>query len=81
MKLVTFTHRDSTRVGVVKDDSIADICTTDPSIPRDMINFLSGGNLMLAMARRAAASASTVPLASVKLEAPVRRPLSFLPSD
>jgi len=78
MKLVTFTHRDSTRIGVIKDDSIADICAADPSIPRDMISFLSGGNSMLAMARRAAASASAVPLAGAKLEAPVRRPPEFL---
>ncbi|HXR25124.1 MAG TPA: fumarylacetoacetate hydrolase family protein [Candidatus Binataceae bacterium] len=78
MKLVTFTHQGSTRIGVIKDDAVADVCAASASIPRDMIAFLSGGREMLEEARRAAESAPRFPLAQVKLEAPVRRPPEFL---
>ncbi|HLW70102.1 MAG TPA: fumarylacetoacetate hydrolase family protein [Candidatus Binataceae bacterium] len=78
MKLVTFTHQGKTRIGVVKGDAVADICAAASLIPRDMIDFLNGGKEMLEQARRAAESAAQIPLAQVKLEAPVRRPPEFL---
>jgi len=78
MKLVTFTHQGSTRIGVVKDDAVADVSATSSTIPRDMIALLSGGPDTLDAVRRAAESAPRLPLAQVKLEAPVRRPPEFL---
>ncbi|MGH7838173.1 MAG: fumarylacetoacetate hydrolase family protein, partial [Candidatus Binataceae bacterium] len=78
MKLVTFTYQGQTRVGVVKADSIADVSAGSATIPRDMIAFLSGGMEMLELAGRAADRAPQIPLAQVKLEAPVRRPPEFL---
>jgi len=78
MKLATFTHQGSTRIGVVVNDAVADVCATSASLPRDMIALLSGGNAALDAVRKAADSAPKIPLAQVKLEAPVRRPPEFL---
>jgi len=78
MKLVTFTHQGSTRIGVVTDDAVADVCAASSSLPREMIALLSGGRETLEAVRRAAGSAPRLPLAQVKLEAPVRRPPEFL---
>ena len=78
MKLVTFTHQGATRIGVVRDNEVADICGASAGLPRDMIALLSGGREMLEEARRAAESAPRIALAQVKLEAPVRRPPEFL---
>jgi 2-keto-4-pentenoate hydratase/2-oxohepta-3-ene-1,7-dioic acid hydratase in catechol pathway len=78
MKLVTFTHQGSTRIGIVKDDAVADVCAASASLPRDLIALLSGGADTLDAVRRAAESAPRLPLAQVKLEAPVRRPPEFL---
>lgn len=78
MKLATFTYQGSTRIGVVVNDAVADVCATSASIPRDMMALLSGGSAALDTVRKAADSAPKIPLAQVKLEAPVRRPPEFL---
>lgn len=78
MKLVTFTHQGSTRIGIVKDDAVADVTATVSSLPREMIAMLSGGASTLDAARKAAETAPRIPLSQVKLEAPVRRPPEFL---
>src|SRR5437667_7060821 len=78
MKLVTFTHQGSTRIGVVANDTVADICAAAATLPREMISLLSAGKEALEAARRAAETAPKIPLAQVKLEAPVRRPPEFL---
>jgi 2-keto-4-pentenoate hydratase/2-oxohepta-3-ene-1,7-dioic acid hydratase in catechol pathway len=78
MKLVTFTHQGATRIGIVKADAVADICAASATLPREMVAFLSGGKEMLDVARRAEETAPKIPLAQVKLEAPVRRPPEFL---
>jgi 2-keto-4-pentenoate hydratase/2-oxohepta-3-ene-1,7-dioic acid hydratase in catechol pathway len=78
MKLVTFTHQGATRIGVVNADSVVDICAASTTLPREMIAFLSGGKELLEVARRAAETAPKIPLAQVKLEAPVGRPPEFL---
>jgi 2-keto-4-pentenoate hydratase/2-oxohepta-3-ene-1,7-dioic acid hydratase in catechol pathway len=78
MKLVTFTHQGATRIGVVHDDSVADVCATATSLPREMIAFLQAGKAALESARRTAESAPRIPLDQVKLEAPVPHPPEFL---
>lgn len=78
MKLVTFTHQGATRIGVVKDDAVADVCAAASGLPREMIALLAGGRELLDAARRAVESAPRIPLAQVKLEAPVQRPPEFL---
>jgi len=79
MKLVTFTEGGATRIGVVVDDSIVDLAAAAPDLPREMTAFLIAGPAATERAQRAAKdSANRIPLANVKLEAPIRRPPEFL---
>ncbi len=79
MKLATFTHDGTTRVGVVVDDSIVDLAAAAAELPREMSAFLHAGARALDRARHAAAgSTARIPLARVKLEAPVLHPPEFL---
>ncbi len=79
MKLVTFSHQGATRVGVVTDDTVVDLTAAAPDLPREMCAFLAAGPAALAAARAAAQGrGSRLPLASVRLEAPVPRPGKFL---
>jgi 2-keto-4-pentenoate hydratase/2-oxohepta-3-ene-1,7-dioic acid hydratase in catechol pathway len=79
MKLVTFTHNASTRIGVVTGDSVVDLSVAAPQLPREMVAFLEGGAAAMELAREAAAgSAGRIPLSAVKLEAPIGRPPEFL---
>src|SRR6266403_2116460 len=79
MKLVTFSEGGTTRIGVVVDDSIVDLAAAVPDLPREMTAFLVAGPAASERAQRAAKdSASRIPLTSVKLEAPIRRPPEFL---
>ena len=79
MKLATFTHDGSTRIGVVIDNSIVDLAAAAPELPRDMIAFLAAGGNALERARNASKdSAKRIALTAVKLEAPIKRPPEFL---
>lgn len=79
MKLATFTQGGSTRIGVVVDDSIVDLAAALPDLPREMTAFLIAGPDAAERARIAAKdSAHRMALASVKLEAPIRRPPEIL---
>ncbi len=79
MKLATFTHAGTTRIGVVVDKSIVDLASAVPDLPREMTSFLVAGPQALERARAAAKdSAHRIPLAEVKLEAPIGRPPEFL---
>lgn len=81
MKLATFTEGGTTRIGVVvdNDNSIVDLAAAVPDLPREMTVFLIAGPAATERAQRAAKdSAHRIPLSSVKLEAPIRRPPEFL---
>jgi 2-keto-4-pentenoate hydratase/2-oxohepta-3-ene-1,7-dioic acid hydratase in catechol pathway len=81
MKLATFTHQGSTRIGVVRDIDgvwgIVDLAAAAPELPRDMIGFLEDARAM-ARAKEVSASAKTIPLAEVTLRAPVLNPGKIL---
>ncbi|WP_031429904.1 fumarylacetoacetate hydrolase family protein [Methylomicrobium agile] len=78
MKLVTFTHAQSTRVGAVVDDTVVDSLGS-PAIPPRMIDFLASGSEALAAMQALIDSGShRIPLRDVKLEAPVPRPGKYL---
>jgi 2-keto-4-pentenoate hydratase/2-oxohepta-3-ene-1,7-dioic acid hydratase in catechol pathway len=78
MKLATFTHQDRRRIGVVVDDGIVDLSAAAPELPNEMVAFLEAGSDAMQRARRAAAEAAPIPLAEVRLEAPVLRPPKLL---
>jgi 2-keto-4-pentenoate hydratase/2-oxohepta-3-ene-1,7-dioic acid hydratase in catechol pathway len=79
MRLATFTHDGATRIGVVTGDGMIDLAAAAPDLPRDMVALLAAGPAALEAARQAAARArSRLPLAGLRLEAPVRRPPKFL---
>ncbi len=78
MKLTTFTHAGATRIGVVSNDEIVDLAAATPHLPREMTAFLAAGGAALEAARAAVQRAvPRIPLAAVRLEAPVR-PRKFL---
>ncbi len=79
MKLATFTHAGVTRIGVVNGEEVVDLAATAPQLPREMCGFLESGAAGLEAARDAeAGSGPRLPLAQVKLEAPVLRPPKLL---
>ena len=79
MKLVRFTHQGSTRVGVVEGEEVVDLAAARPSLPADMVPFLQAGAPAIQAAREAIGEkGSRIPLAQVRLEAPVERPPKFL---
>ena len=72
MKLATFTHGGTTRIGKVVSDGIVDLAAADPSLPTEMTAFLEAGDAAMAAADKATGSA--VALSEVTLEAPVMKP-------
>ena len=72
MKLATFSHQASTRIGVVDGGEIVDLAAAVPELPTEMIAFLAAGEPALAAAR--AATGPRLPLDQVRLMAPVPRP-------
>jgi len=79
MKLCTFSHGGSTRIGAVVDDSVVDLSAAAPSLPNEMTAFLAAGDDALAAARAAAEGGEhRLPLADVHLESPVLRPPKIL---
>ena len=77
MKLATFTHDNSTRIGIVDGDEVVDLDGAE--LPRDMVALLAAGPAALEQARRIAANGRRrLPLRDVHLESPVLRPPKFL---
>ena len=78
MKLATFTHAGSTRIGLADGDEIIDLSQAAPDLPRDMMAFLEAGSSAMETAREAVATGARIPLADVHLEAPIAKPPKFL---
>jgi 2-keto-4-pentenoate hydratase/2-oxohepta-3-ene-1,7-dioic acid hydratase in catechol pathway len=79
MKLVTFTHGDATRIGVLDGTSVVDLSVTAPQLPREMCAFLAAGTDALAAAKQAVGGTSgRIALKDVRLEAPILRPPKIL---
>jgi len=81
MRLVTFSHDGSSRIGALETRAgrqvVIDLNRADPRLPTDMIALLTGGRHTLALARDATASAGgadTLELSAVTLRAPIPRP-------
>jgi 2-keto-4-pentenoate hydratase/2-oxohepta-3-ene-1,7-dioic acid hydratase in catechol pathway len=79
MRLVTFTHSGSTRVGLLEDGQVVDLAAAAPDLPREMCAFLAAGERALDAARAAARGGKgRIPAADAKIEAPIRRPPKIL---
>jgi 2-keto-4-pentenoate hydratase/2-oxohepta-3-ene-1,7-dioic acid hydratase in catechol pathway len=76
MKLATFVHQGRRRIGVVDADQVADL-TERPAAPASLGQLLQRGKEGLEWARAAAAIASRLALAQVKLCAPIPDPQKF----
>jgi 2-keto-4-pentenoate hydratase/2-oxohepta-3-ene-1,7-dioic acid hydratase in catechol pathway len=72
MKLVSFTHGGTTRIGVLNDAQITDLSRAVPDLPTDMTAFLSTGDAAMRAAR--AATGNDFALADVSLLSPVPKP-------
>lgn len=78
MKLITFTHNQQTRIGAVIGDEVVD-GSADRFIPDAMVEFLSAGiRADEALQRLIDSGLHRLPLADVKLHAPVPRPGKYL---
>jgi 2-keto-4-pentenoate hydratase/2-oxohepta-3-ene-1,7-dioic acid hydratase in catechol pathway len=78
MRLATFTHERTTRIGVVDGEEIVDLAATAPELPTEMVAFLEAGEPALKTARAAVGTGPRLALADVHLEAPIARPPKFL---
>jgi len=79
LRLATFTHAGSTRIGIVVGEEIVDLRDAEPALPAAMEEFLAAGAPALAAAAGAAAQATArLPLDDVRLEAPILRPRKIL---
>jgi 2-keto-4-pentenoate hydratase/2-oxohepta-3-ene-1,7-dioic acid hydratase in catechol pathway len=82
MKLATFSHGGSARIGLVVGEEMVDLAVAAPDLPRNMIAFLEAGPEAMEAAQAAisasCAEGSRIPLAEVHLEAPITRPPKFL---
>jgi 2-keto-4-pentenoate hydratase/2-oxohepta-3-ene-1,7-dioic acid hydratase in catechol pathway len=77
MHLITFSDSHGRRIGVLDraNSKVVDLAVAAPGLPRDMLDFIRGGDDAIAKAKAAAASGMGVlALDKVKVEAPVPRP-------
>ena len=75
MKLATFTHAGSTRIGAVIGEELLDLSSALPDLPRTLIGVLEVGPPALAsIASAEARSGHRLALADVELQAPIPRP-------
>lgn len=77
MKLATFTHRGTTRIGIVREGGVVDLAAAAPELPRDMIGLLQDEKAM-ARARDVSSATPIIPLTDVMLRAPVLNPGKIL---
>jgi 2-keto-4-pentenoate hydratase/2-oxohepta-3-ene-1,7-dioic acid hydratase in catechol pathway len=79
MKLVTFAHKNETRIGAVIDDGVVVDSKDIAGIPATMIEFLASGDSGLdAMQNQIAGGKNRLTLSEVKLLAPIPRPGKYL---
>ncbi|MFM2183560.1 MAG: hypothetical protein RJB61_1854 [Actinomycetota bacterium] len=76
MKIARFTHAGSTRLGIVDGDAVIDVGSADPSLPADLGALIAAGRLGEIGSK--AGGASRLPLADVRLEAPIPTPPNFI---
>jgi 2-keto-4-pentenoate hydratase/2-oxohepta-3-ene-1,7-dioic acid hydratase in catechol pathway len=78
MRLCVFEATDGTGVGMVLGDEIVDLRATSPALSGNPVDILAAGSVGIEAVQRAAKGARRLPLASVKLKAPLGRPGKIL---
>lgn len=79
MLLSNFQHGSTSRLGVVVGDRVNDLAASAPDLPTEPLAFLGAGRAVLDAAQRATEqSPAWLPLADVRLLAPVPRPGKFV---
>ncbi len=79
MRLVSFVHAGRLAIGVLNDEYVIDLSRHEPRLPRTMRGLLEAGQEALEqVAALLAAGHKDIPLADVRLEAPVLNPRKFL---
>jgi 2-keto-4-pentenoate hydratase/2-oxohepta-3-ene-1,7-dioic acid hydratase in catechol pathway len=79
MRLVTFTHAGSTRIGVQVDGQVVDLAAAAPELPREMCAFLAAGQRALDAARAATENGrARLGAGEVRIGAPILRPPKIL---
>lgn len=78
MRLLTFEHQGSQRVGVRSGDSVVDVGRVDPDLPPDLVSLLEGGPDALASAGEAAERGEGIDAGAVRVVAPVQKPEKIL---
>ena len=77
MKLVTFTHNDTQKIGAVEDNLVYDF--SQSSLPKTMIEFIQLGEEGLKFARDIiSTNKNAVNLNDVRIEAPIKQPSKIL---
>jgi 2-keto-4-pentenoate hydratase/2-oxohepta-3-ene-1,7-dioic acid hydratase in catechol pathway len=76
VKLATFSHQGRRSIGVVRHDGIADLGGL--GLPQTMEAFLNAGALAMDRAREMAGTERAIPIADIRLHAPVENPRKFL---
>jgi 2-keto-4-pentenoate hydratase/2-oxohepta-3-ene-1,7-dioic acid hydratase in catechol pathway len=76
MRLVTFGDARGTRIGRLEGEHIVDLADAAPELPRALAALLAAGPL--ALGRASTARGASLPLADVRLEAPIPRPGKIL---
>lgn len=75
MRLVTFEHQGTRRLGVRNGDAIVDLSKADASLPTNMRDFLAAGESALKSAKAASDNSEhTIPVSDVKICAPIHNP-------
>jgi 2-keto-4-pentenoate hydratase/2-oxohepta-3-ene-1,7-dioic acid hydratase in catechol pathway len=76
MRVATFTDAAGTRIGRLEGEEVVDLGGAAPELPQDLIGLLAAGPL--ALGRASSAEGPRLPLAALRLEAPVPRPGKIL---
>ncbi|MDD9817718.1 MAG: fumarylacetoacetate hydrolase family protein [Gammaproteobacteria bacterium] len=77
MKIATFTDGKCSRLGLIEDGEVIDTLHAADA-PRNMQSFLEGGAAARETLQRLRRRAPRLPLAKVRLQAPIARPPKFL---
>lgn len=74
MRLVTFEDSAGARFGVLEGESIRDVVRQDSGLPVQLLDVVRGGGEAMERIRQALAASPTVPVAEVRLLAPIPEP-------